>query len=103
MKKKETKEKEMEFLKQLSMPSSVWHSKGIKVASETKSNQISGNNVLSFAGINIQDFEKASDHQIDPLVRDHVFVECQYQHYIEQQQKSADILLKEQVWDKLDL
>ena len=47
----------MRFLKDIKMPSNVWNKKGVSIASETKSNQITGDTLLSFAGVDISEFE----------------------------------------------
>ena len=80
--KREAKEREMQFLRGFTLPSKKWFEKGVKQASTSKCDQVSAEKVLSYAGVQISDVETASDHIFDPLVKEHVHIECQYSHYI---------------------
>lgn len=87
--KTEAKKKAFEMLPTFHMPSNKWFEQGITQASPRKCDQLTAQKILSFAGVKFDEILKISNLEIDPLVKHHVFVECQYENYIIHQQKKA--------------
>jgi tRNA U34 5-carboxymethylaminomethyl modifying enzyme MnmG/GidA len=88
----------MEAIKNYRLPSNIWHKRGITSASKLKTDQVSLEKILGYAGVTIeqvkqalaQDSEDDTAFPIAPLVEQNIFIECQYAHYIQKQQEHAD-------------
>jgi len=89
-KKQELKQKAFDFLFSYSLPSSKWNQRGIDKASSIKTHElVTAAKILGYPGMDPSVAQKAwqidePEAVIDPRIVDHVSVECQYSHYIEQ-------------------
>jgi len=57
--KHESKKEAMNFLRRFSLPSNVWHARGVAAASATKVERVSADKALSYAGVTLNDVEQA--------------------------------------------
>eukprot|EP00347_Sterkiella_histriomuscorum_P005065 403358035 len=96
-KKEELKEKANSFLMSYQLPSFKWYARGIKPASSSKCDLVSAHKILGYPGIKPEEAQNAwqidqteeEKFEIDSRIIDHVYVESQYSHYIQQQQKMS--------------
>ena len=51
--KQEHKARAMSFVRNFSLPSNVWHQRGVSAASESKVDRVSAEKVLSYAAVNL--------------------------------------------------
>lgn len=105
-KKLEYKQEAQIFLRTYSVPSSIWHQRGVTETSPTKTEQISAAKLLSFAGVTLDSAEKAwqvdDPFKVARVARTNVFVEQQYEHYIKNQARQAT-RLEQTDWDSVDI
>jgi len=59
LKKQELKQQATHFLSSFTLPSNIWHSRGIPQASSQKCDQVSAYKLLSYAGISLPEVQSA--------------------------------------------
>ena len=96
----------MKFITNYSLGSNIWNQRGVGTASAHKTEKITADKMLSHPNTSLDMVEKAwsqdSDHTVKRVVRDNIFIECQYEHYIKQQNKQAKSL-NENDWETIDI
>ena len=107
-KKEELMQTTRDFLSQFTLPSRVWNKHGVPNTSSKASatDQISAQKILSFPKVRVDQIQPIwNDHddiefEVDKRIKSHIEVECQYAHYVKQQESmAAQMASREQTLD----